>query len=380
MSVFHQMGHDSENLIRDPALNAYRGAILSPVNYVQSRVAAQIQAMAGMAGFEAWFDPQLYVPTSDRGKLRAWNYFPTDVDTADLGSDEWWERLVESLVSCCELLQPSAICSPAVLPRAYSDDYFARLVFAGRRLTSALRGTGVRPVQTAVIALNDLAIPNRGMAIASIISQASSEELYLVFISTVEPRRELSDAEELKGAMRLIAMLRQTGMRITVGFTSADMLLWKYAGAENCATGKFFNLRRFTRSRFEEPTGGGGQLPYWFEESLVAFLRETDLVRVRAGALISPASARNPFASEILSIMESAPGQPWLAKSWREYLWWFADAERRVSADSSLVPAMLKEAENLWRSIDDRILMEEPANDGKWLRAWRRACVEFERP
>lgn len=64
--------------------------------------------------------------------------------------------------------------------------------------------------------------------------------------------------------------------------------------ATSCATGKFFNLRRFTKSRFEEPAGGGGQLPYWVEESLFAYLRETDVLRVRDEGLIADASRRKP--------------------------------------------------------------------------------------
>src|SRR5580704_15281584 len=119
------------------------------------------------------------------------------------------------------------------------------------------------------------------MTIASILSRSKATHVYLVFVSLMEPRREINEVEEIKGAMRLIAALREAGLEVTVGFSSSDMVLWKAAGATNCATGKFFNLRRFTRTRFEEPRGqGGGQLPYWFEESLMAFLRQSDVQRV----------------------------------------------------------------------------------------------------
>jgi len=42
------------------------------------------------------------------------------------------------------------------------------------------------------------------------------------------------------------------------------MILWKAAGATNCASGKYFNLRRFTLSRLDEPeeNGGGGKANY----------------------------------------------------------------------------------------------------------------------
>lgn len=381
MSVYHQMGHDSENLLRAAHLGEYAGAILSPVNYEEPRIASQVSTIGDRPDFTIWFDPQLYVPTSERGKLRTWEYFPTDVDTADLASDAWWERLVAQLVACCARLGAPAICSPAVLSREYSNDYFRTVVFAGNRLARELAGSGIRPIQTAVVGMNDLAVPNRGLAIASILTASSSDEVYLVLIGAVEPRRELVDVDEIKGAMALIAELRNAGMKVTVGFTSSDMLLWKFAGAENCATGKFFNLRRFTRSRFDNPTAGGGQLPYWFEESLLAFLREPDLIRVRAAGLLSDASNRNPFAQDILAQFDSQPGRAWLATSWRQYLWWFADAEQRVrDGGPSYVPAMLQSAEEMWMRIENTILMDERANNGTWLRSWRKACLEFGTP
>jgi hypothetical protein len=135
------------------------------------------------------------------------------------------------------------------------------------------------------------------------------KQVYLIFIGAVEPRRELADPETLKGAMRLIAALREAKMEVLVGFCSTDVLLWKAAGAHSVATGKFFNLRRFTSARFEEPTQGGGQLPYWCEESLIAFLRESDIIRVQAQSMLSDSSERNPFAQQILQRGDA----PWVA-------------------------------------------------------------------
>jgi len=377
MAAFHQLGFNSANLLREPELAGYRGVILSPVNYEESKVATQVAGMRAHPVLDSWFDAQLYVPTSERGNLRSWSYFPTDVDTADQSSDAWWIAIVEALVECCSRLGVAAVCSPAVLSRQYSDDYFATLIMTGQELARRVEGTGMRPVQTVVVGMNDLAVENRLLSIASIITRSEIREIYLVLIGTLEPRRELSDVDEIKGAIRLIRLLSREGYHVTVGYSSSDMLLWKQAGALNCATGKFFNLRRFTRSRFEEPASGGGQQPYWFEEQLLAFLREGDLIRIARAGLLSDASSRNPFAAGILAKVNGSTRNAWLGDSWRHYLWWFADAEARVSAgDGSVVPAMLANAESTWRAIAATIPMEERQNDGAWISRWQRACVE----
>jgi len=380
MAAYHQMGHDSENLLWTEELNRYRGAILSPVNYGLDKIAAQTEWARSHGTFETIFDPQMYVPNSEQGRLREWPYIPPDVDTADLTSDAWWDRVLDDLIQACATIRPTALCSPAPLPRTYSDEYFAHIVDIGDQMSARAAEYGIRPVQTAVVSMSDLAAAGRSMATASILSRSRASSVYLVFVSQMEPRRELNDVEEIKGAMRLIAALREAGVEVIVGFSSSEVLLWKAAGANHCATGKFFNLRRFTRTRFEEPGGqGGGQLPYWFEESLMAFLRQSDVQRVIPMNFEHLGVSANPFSERILDQLESNPEQAWLALAWRQFMFWFADVEYRLETGSTNAATILRNADNNWHKLDEiDFFMEERRNDGSWIRPWRRALAEFQ--
>lgn len=373
------MGHDSRNLLDEEYLSRYGGAILSPVNYVESSIRDQI--MRAPASFETIFDPQLYYPQTLRGELRQWSYFPSDVDTADTSSVTWWEALVDRIVASCVSLRPSAACSPAIVPRSFTNEYYSGLVRSGSYLHERLAGTNIRSLQTLIVGLADLSVPRRGIEIASIASRTAASEVYLVISGDTLPRRELADTEGLKGARRLISALESTGLPVLVGFTSSDMVLWKAAGASSCATGKFFNLRRFTSSRFEDDgAGGGGQLPYWFEESLLAFLREPDIrrIRTRYPDMLSDNSLRNSFGLEIIESLDSGEGTPWLGTSWRQFMYAFADLEHRISQDTVQVRGFLRSAEQNWRSLDDAsFFMDEMRNDGTWLRTWRIAEAEY---
>lgn len=376
MSAYQQMGHHSANLVEEPLLNGYQGAILSPVNYTEAEISEQVDRFGDDA--DMIFDPQLYFPQTERGQLRTWRYFPSDVDTADMSSDIWWERIVDELLSTCSEIKPNAICSPATVPRAYRNEYYAQVVQVGSFLTRRLEGADVRPVQTAIVSFADLSTPGRALEVSSILSRSTASTVYLVFVGDTQPRRELSDPEKLKGAMQLISSLENAGLEVIVGFTSSEMVLWKAAGASSCATGKFFNLRRFTSSRFDEPSQGGGQLPYWFEESLLAFLRESDLLRLQNTGYIEPANISNPFGSRILERVNTSGGA-WLGEGWRQFMYAFADLEARISSDSVNVADLLERAEHTWLELDDHaILMEEARNDGTWLRPWRRALLEYQ--
>jgi hypothetical protein len=379
MPAFHQVGHNSENLLFDQALSRFGGAILSPLNYGPVAVAAQVAQLRNRENFVTIFDPHLYRPQSERMCLPEWDYYPRDVDTADISNEGWWDAIVDLVANTAAGLGTTAVASPAIVPRSFPDDFFLQLIRNGNRLENALRGTAVRPMQTVIVNLPELASLPRVMTIASIVSRSRISDCLLVLMGTDEPRREIANPEELKGAMRLITTLESGGQAVTVSSSSSEMILWKEAGATNCATGKFFNLRRFTLSRFDEPIGaGGGQLGYWFEEGLLAFLRQSDLLRVRDRGLVSAVSTGNPFAAPIL---EAIPANiAWVANGWRQFLYWFADAEFRLQSRAVSAQELVLAADANWAAIErgaPPIFMEERQNDGSWVRQWLRAIVEF---
>ena len=385
MPVFHQMGHHSNNIVDLPEMSAYAGAIFSPINYGEAEMVEDIQvARAKRPQLEMVFDPQLYVPATDRGKLKNWRYFRQDVDTADLSSIPWWTGVNRDIVQSCQTLEVNAACSPAVIPKIFDDRFYAQLARVGSELTAMLKSTSISVLQTIVVNMAELAAENRPLEIASIVSGTDADRAYLIFVGSMLPRREFNAVDELKGAMRLINALERNGVPVVVGFCSSEMILWKAAGATACASGKFFNLRRFTRQRFEEPTDetGGGQLPYWFEESLLAFLRQGDLGRVRRQGLLSEASQANPFSQQILSLLDQAATTgvkpKWLALAWRQFLYWFCDVEGRITRGDITPAVLLETADANWTRLDQaRVLMEERPNDGAWIRSWLNALREY---
>jgi|LSQX01.3.fsa_nt_gb hypothetical protein len=379
MASYQQMGYHSANLLSEPELQDFAGAILSPVDYSESEITLQVKSHEGCPNFDLVFDPQLYYPQSERGKLLTWDYFPMDFDSLDVQSISWWRELIDELSETCNRVQPDAACSPAFVPRTFNDDYFAFIVNLGNYFVDSLAHSRVRPIQTLLVDISDLVEPGRVMRITSILSRTKASSVYLIIIGGRGPRREFDDVEELKGAMKLIAALEGCGLPVLVGFTSSDVALWKAAGATSCSTGKSFNLRRFTKSRFEKPREGGVQIPYWFEESLMAFLRESDIIRVRKHGVLSQASNVNPFGQEILKRIDSIPGEAWLGLSWRQWLYAFAYLEQRIDSGVVDVGQLLGNADKAWRALSDiPVLMEEPENDGAWIQIWKRALDEYQ--
>lgn len=385
MSAYLQMGDNTENLVGAKDLDEFRGIVLSPVNRKDEEMVIDIVRFRNKKDYDIIFDPQMYVPRSSRKNLHTHRYFPDDLETADLDSDSWWKGITAKLAQEGDSIGVNAIASPATLPNIWNDDYFVRCAETSRALSEELGGTNIRTLTTILISFAHMGAPNEALKLASIISEAEPSGYYLVVYSEVPPRRELQGENELSGIMTLINELEKTGKPVLISHCSSDMLLFKAAGASSCATGKFFNLRRFTKSRYGDKPGGGGQLSYWFEHSLVTFLEEADVKRLRDenyGHLLGTLHSNNHWSNEILEDFKQEEKVKWTAKGWKQYLSWFGKTEEDLSANnaSSLVREWLITAESNWRVLHKNdILFDDPDNDGKWIRNWRQALSKFRR-
>jgi len=383
MTAYLQMGHDTENLVGGQDLDAFGGIVLSPVNREPVALTSHVQSFRTQGDFDIVIDPQLYFPRSRRGKLPDQPYYPDDLDTADFQSDGWWTDVVTHLGDFARTLGVDAVASPVVHPRTWNDDYFARCARTSSNLTQYLHGSGIRVLATVMVDIDYTVDKEALLRIASILSGEDNSGYYLVIVTDVDTRRELSDMEELVGIMSLIRELEDTGRPVLVSHCSSDMILFKAAGASHCASGKFFNLRRYTVSRFDEPAGGGGQLPYWFEHGLLAFLRGADVLHLlnsKFSNLVGTMSSNNCWASQILNNFRLDSPSPWLALGWRQYLSWFCKTEQTLGSGNpeELVREWLRTADDNWRNLDDNdIFFDEARNDGRWIRRWRQALTRL---
>ena len=71
----------------------------------------------------------------------------------------------------------------------------------------------------------DLAEPSQPLKIASILSATECPWVYLMIVTSHEPRRELLESDELRGAMQLINALEGSCLRVFVAYSSSDVLL-----------------------------------------------------------------------------------------------------------------------------------------------------------
>lgn len=378
MSAYHQLGHDSWNLVekKDEEIGPFGGLVLSPVNSPPAKVIDRLKKLgaAKRSRLEVVLDPQLYDPRHDRGSLPEWSHFPSDFETSDRSDARWWIRQGASVVGAAVEVGADAVCSPAFKATRFSDEYYRMIVDAADATKAEADKARLSTLITTIVPLRDLTAPNRAKEIATILTGSNCDRVYLAFLKEeIGMREHLSDFEELSSAVQLIQLLTHAGIRVHVGFCAFDAVLWKAAGATDISSGKFLNLRRFSPARWEEEGERTTKTTrdYWTESSLLALLREADVLRLhRAGLLSAESLDANPPSKEILHTLVSGSGAKWRAKSWIQYLRWVSNTDAAISsfADGE---AALEASIEAWRAVKAaRIQLTDVENDGSHTATW----------
>lgn len=377
MAAYLQLGDKSWNLLSENDIGNYVGAIINPINDSPNVVADRIAELGQRrAELELILDPHLYNPSVMRGKLPAWSYYPADFETANRGDLAWWRQCSERLVQSARVLGLDAVCSPAVLAKSFNNDYYDFLATVAEYSRNLAVNHGLGHLTTVIVKLDDMTNPDRAYEIASILTRQGVDRIYLLILSELQPRVPFSDVDALATTIHLIRMLSEH-MRIHVAFCGHDLILWKYAGAQELSSGKFFNLRRFVPGRWEDSESKGRPIPYWSDGELITLLRDQDVLTLdkRHGWFDTSNFEDNPFSKQILERLRGGSGQAWLGLAWRQYLRWVANEDFRLSSAGRARETLLK-ADQRWHELDNaEVLLADRVNDGAWIRYWLNACA-----
>ncbi|MGO1070753.1 hypothetical protein [Lysobacter sp. CA199] len=231
---------------------------------------------------------------------------------------------------------------------------------------------------TAVIPLYHLSDPQRAMEIASILSGSKCERMYLTFLVEDIPQRQpLKDSSALASAIHLVRMLSKH-LRVHVAFCAHDLVLWKAAGAADISSGKYLNVRRFSPSRWSPEEREGRMVPSWNDERLLTLTRDQEVLRLdRVGWHNDIDIAKNPASLEILSILRSGTGKPWLRLSWIQFLNWCVATEREIRSIEAGDVLLRKSYDDWTYAIEElKLLFTDRFNDGAHVREWLNAIRE----
>lgn len=331
-SYLIQIGHNGHKLAQDIIENGYAdGAILSPADYRREQnesIAASINALGGTV----LFDPQFYIPRSDRHKFDTYDYFQDfggdDFDTVGVGQQ--LESLCEEILDLQDKFETDAYISPARLLDAFSD---SKLEYWEELTAAFIDAAEERERDVPVFAslpvdqrpLND---KRQRSKLLNQVTQLDPDGFYVSGEFDDEHRYPLTGASNVYSMLDLMNGLKQNQYEILVGHSHQVAHLFFGIGVDAFASGHYINLRAFDTSRWEpgDDQGGGRQVVKYYSDKLLNELRvdpdldlmyqkdDFDLETVR-----TPSEYDDPLFEE--SDPPSTVGWKFRDAGWDHYIW-----------------------------------------------------------
>ena len=295
--AWHQCGDKSQKLVVEQLEAGHGvGVILSPRDLTRDKA---VEYAAQYAGLQApvLIDPQFYVPdfTNDNLDTYGLSQFRTSLATLGQITDDELSALTTELETLGSELGVSGVIAPAAMYEAGRPDIAelnVRLFAAAKSAGDAL---GVPTLASVTLARSVTSSDSTVAAAVNAATALNADGWYYAF--EFEEERIPSSREAVRRCCDAGLSLALTGKPILHAYAGPMGLISYGFGATATGIGHSQNLWKFTRQRWEAPTGqgGGGDAPArFFSKALwgtVVYPDETQVLGVTLRSQVLTATA-----------------------------------------------------------------------------------------
>lgn len=380
LGLLHQVGHNAVwNIDSFQNERCGDGLILSPLHQAQPTV-EKLELATRAASL---FDPQFYLPNSRKRKLLSYPFFPEQVE-GGFQTGNFAEHAAQ-VASACVDFQVQQGFRKVVVPTRFLDEMYPEYFeMQGEfSVNSFIEAAGNRPLclSLAVKASMIRHASWRKMLLDWITSFHQVDELYLMY-EHVRDTKQIQDPEFLREALRFFREVMATGLKLTIGYTNTEGLLYSTIGDPNITMGTFENTRIFSVDKFVESDGERrGPKARIYLAGLMNWVQFEDAKRIRdlAPDVWRQAYFQTDWAEQALSQpVEPTFNQPAL------YRHYFLNMQTHVNElrDMTLnerrrrLQERVADALRLYRALEPRVQLERHGQ-ARHLAAWQEALQTF---
>jgi hypothetical protein len=253
LQLLHQVGHNSnwnvESFERDSCGD---GLILSPLH----QNLPSVERLGPTTRSASIFDPQFYLPSSRKPKLHTYPFFPEVVDGGFQTSTFTAQAAI--VAENCIGFQRNMGFRTVVVPTRFLDQMYSDYVDRQRRFTvdAFMEAAGGQAVCLSV-AVTAAMIEDetfRSRLLNWITSYPNVEEVYLIYQHSRDTK-QVQDSRFLHACSNFFREVVGTGLKLIVGYTNVEGLLFATAADLTVTMGTFENTRIFSIDKFLESEG-----------------------------------------------------------------------------------------------------------------------------
>ncbi|QHE84902.1 hypothetical protein [Hydrogenophaga sp. BPS33] len=380
LGLHHQVGHNAVwNMESFQREHCGDGLILSPLH--QALPTVKNMDLATRAA--SLFDPQFYLPTSRKRKLLSYPFFPEQVE-GGFQTGTFPVHAPEVARSCVDFQIEQGFRKVVVPTRFLNEMYPEYFEMQGEFSVNAfIEAAGSRPLclSLAVKASMMTTASWRRMLLDWITSFHQVDELYLMY-EHVRDTKQIQDSEFLREALRFFREVMATGLKLTIGYTNTEGLLFSTIGDPNITMGTFENTRIFSVDKFvESDSERRGPRARIYLAGLMNWVQFEDAKRIRD---LAPEVWRQVYFPTDWA--EQALAQP-IDPTFNQpalYKHYFLNMQEHVNELRSMTPSerrhLLQErvagALRMYRALEPRVQLERHGQAGH-LAAWQQALQTF---
>jgi hypothetical protein len=252
MKLLHQCGHCTTwNIQALEEDGCGDGLIISPVHEPSSRVAA----LKNTIRKRSLFDPQYYLPNSQKAKLNSYEFFPEAI-TNGFNTMDFSLQALESAKLCVafqadqgfeRIVIPARFIQQMVTDYSQQQEAYAVVPF----IKEIVRQKVKRPVLL-TLPLTSHMVADAAYRTNLLNWVTSFPEINGVYIIVEHERstKQVTSEIFLFDMLVMLTELKEAGLDIVIGYTNTESLLYLLAGDIDITMGAYENTRMFSLDKF----------------------------------------------------------------------------------------------------------------------------------
>ncbi len=343
LKLYHQVGHNAKwNVDSFVSAECGDGLILSPLHQNMDAVAKLDQKTRS----RSLFDPQFYLPSSQKPKLLQYPFFPSNVDGGFATTS--FKASAKAVAEQCIDYQVMQGFEQVVIPTRFIDQLYSNYVDRHKQFTVEAFVESAEDRKLCLsLAVTSAMIEDaefRSKILNWISSYPTVDHVYLMY-QHERDTKQIQSSEFLIAAFQFFKEILDTGLRLTVGYLNGEALLYSLLGDVSLTVGAFENTRIFSIDKFvmsdEERRGPKARI---YLPGLMNWVQFDDAKSIRVNAPEVWKSVYRPtdYSEQALALkVDPTFNQPPLYKHY--FLCMQQDFEQLDAADSKTKRDLLKD-------------------------------------
>lgn len=254
LKIYHQTGHNTNwNLDSLTLDKCGDGLILSPVHQARGKIESLNKELKS----RSIFDPQYYLPNSQKKNLTSYSFFP-EVISSGFSTIEF-HTLAHQSAEECIAFQIAQDFEKIIIPTRYIDQLKTNYIEQQEEysLLPFLKVLSTKKVDKPIfvtLALTSHMIEDEGFRTKILNWITSYPEINGVYILVSHERdtKQIQSESFLKSYLDFLVTLKEAELEIILGHTNTESLIYSVVDNINLTFGTFENTRIFSIDKFVE--------------------------------------------------------------------------------------------------------------------------------